>query len=570
LLGLGLPVKVSNDPFSGSFILDADIKLAMKAGASASTFEIELINLPEDTAKLIKQKHEAAKKPTGALQVEIHLGYFDDPSTTTGSNPVMAGAIMKVHNVVGEDGLLQTRIVGQELGGYLLRKTPFSADQAKRATAGTFLQHIADKAGVRLANGPQLTAALPSYTLQTKTCLEALRILAEKAKVPLVIRDKEILIGPTVGRPEDSAPDFASDENIVKLDDGMTNEESFDPDEQQLQDQLKTVVRTSLKLTLLGLPQLRVGQQVTVKGVENAPTGTLRIQDLLHHFSTKSGYTCEVEVVAAEQGQPAKTSAGVTALVDRMHDVTEGILDQRPAIDMGQVNAYTSGDQEKHLATLDYAQTPPSDAVAPSVTVAITQGTQLHDKPIASPFAWHKCGLVVPVYPGMRAVLAHNRGLLNDAILSGFVWSENPLQERPKNFPGDYWLCLPTQLGPDNQPTGPGVNDLTDKDGLRVIQAKGLHIFVAKDKLPVVGTRPDPPAEKTVVIEHESGTTIMINADGSLRINTKQKELSFTNGSTTIMINADGSLRINTKQKELSFTNGSVTLKLSGSAVEVS
>jgi hypothetical protein len=36
------------------------------------------------------------------------------------------------------------------------------------------------------------------------------------------------------------------------------------------------------------------------------------------------------------------------------------------------------------------------------------------------------------------------------------------------------------------------------------------------------------------------------------------------------MINADGSLRINTKQKELSFTNGSVTLKLSGSAVEVS
>src|SRR5207302_1728691 len=112
----------------------------------------------------------------------------------------------------------------------------------------------------------------------------------------------------------------------------------------------------------------------------------------------------------------------------------------------------------KHLVTLNYGQSEGSDAVVPSVEAPVDTDTQLHDKPIASPFAWHKCGLVVPVYPTMRALLAHNKGQANDAAVAGFLWAEKPRQDRPKNKAGDYWLCLPTEIDPaGGKPMGAGV-----------------------------------------------------------------------------------------------------------------
>src|SRR5689334_3943110 len=89
--------------------------------------------------------------------------------------------------------------------------------------------------------------------------------------------------------------------------------------------------------------------------------------------------------------------------------------DQTPAIDVGEVNGYMQG---KHLTTLNYGQTPPPDNTAPSVTARVEKnnGAALNNKPIASPFAWQKCGLIVPVYPGMRALLGHNLDLTNDAV----------------------------------------------------------------------------------------------------------------------------------------------------------
>ena len=41
-------VTVSNDIFSGDYILDADITLEMTAGDSADTFKATLVNLPAD------------------------------------------------------------------------------------------------------------------------------------------------------------------------------------------------------------------------------------------------------------------------------------------------------------------------------------------------------------------------------------------------------------------------------------------------------------------------------------------------------------------------------------------
>jgi hypothetical protein len=540
LLGAGLPLKVSNDPFSGSVILDADITLTMKAGDSADTFQMTLINLPGNTADLIKKKQKEGldQSPPQPLQMKIHLGYFDEPSTTTGSKPVMVGAITSIKNTVGDDGLLRTQISGQETGGYKLRTYCPEEGKPSQATAEDFVRAIAQKAGVEIDLGPELKVQLKDFTVKSENALAAIRQIAQMAQAPLVVRDNKIFIGASVGS-EEAPVKFTQDDNIVRLDQIQENEEVPEPCEKRDKGQLKSKARTSVELTVLGHPGLRVGQTATVKAPD-VPEGKLRINYLIHHFSTKSGYTCDIVLVVADPGKLAKSSTGAHGVVDRFRDVAEGVISQRPAVDVGQVTKYEPGNQQKHVATLNYDQSPDTSSVAPSVDTPVGETVQLNSKPLASSFAWHKCGLMVPVYPGMRALLAHNRGLVNDAVVAGFLWAENPTAERPQNEEGDYWLCLPTELGSDNQPTGKGVNDLIDKSGLRVIQAKGLQILVGADKLPDVGQRPQPPAEKTIVIEHQSGTKITIADDGAVRIETSSKDIALTNGSVTLKLSSSG------------------------------
>jgi hypothetical protein len=313
---------------------------------------------------------------------------------------------------------------------------------------------------------------------------------------------------------------------------------------------------------VLGDPAIRAGQAATLEPADpaDAMPGSLRVERALHSFSTSRGYTCDVTVVAAEPGKLAKRPTGAHGVAGRIRDLAETVRDQRPALDMGEVDSYDNGDGGKHLATLHYGQSPAPDVAAPSVEAAVDRDPLLHSKPLASPFAFHKCGLVVPVLPGMRALLTHNRGLVNDAVVAGFVWSEEPRLEPPKNHDGDWWLCLPTGLNPQGMPTGPGVNDLTDKTGLRVIQAKGLRIMVGEGTLPEVGARPDVPATLggKLLIEHESGTTVTVDSGGAVTIDTGGKDITLKSGSASITLSG-GSITL---------SGGSIQLK--GSSVQVS
>jgi hypothetical protein len=458
----------------------------------------------------------------------------------------MEGAVTSIKTVVGDDGIARTQINGQEIGGYRLRAKCFSAGRPEQATADDFIRDIAEQTGVRVAPGSSLRLSLANFTLADGSALQALGRIAMLANAPLIIRDNTIHFGAAVGGSSDPAPvAFSPDRNIVKLEQLQVSEETLEPCRNRTNERPRAYARSHLEMTVLGHPGLRVGQKATVEDVAGTPQGTLRINHLVHRFSTKQGggYTCDVKLLAAEPGELARGSTGAHGVVDRVRDVVESAQSQRPAIDVGQIREYQAGNQSKHLATLNYGQSPPGGAVAPSVETPVDEVVQLHNKPIASPFAFHKCGLIVPVYPKMRAWLAHNRNQVNDAIVAGFVWSENPVQARPENEPGDFWLCLPTELDTDGLPTGKGVNDLIDRRGLRVIQAKGLQILVASDQLPDVGARPAAPDENAIVIKHESGTSITIANDGGVTIETDAKDIALT--------------------------NGSVTLKLSGAAVEV-
>ncbi|MET7479561.1 hypothetical protein ABZT17_35080 [Streptomyces sp. NPDC005648] len=525
-LGPGLPVTVSNDILAGSHVLDAEITVTMTEGAATDTFEVTLINLPTDVTDRIR-----AVQATTPVTVSIRLGYFDDPSTRTGgTGPVLVGRVTRVSGSVGEDGYARTVLSGQEEAGYRLRNTSVALGSPAGTSAEKFARTMVTELGVQVAKGSTLPGDLSGFTVRSETTLDALRILTERGDVPLVVRDRTVYFGASVGAAGDTAPvALDPDTNIVWLDTSYAEDTGGRP---------SPPVRAAVNLAVLGHPGLRVGQVAKLTGLSGVPDGTLRISRVVHRFTIAGGYTSELGLIAAAAGERAQATTGVQVAVDRLQGMVDRARGDHPAIDVGEVTRYTAG-VGKHLASLHYAQVPAPGVAAPSVASPVGTGADLHEKPIASAFAFDRTGLVVPVYPGMRALLAHNRGDVNDAVLAGFLWPDNPATRRPANEPGDYWLALPTGLGDDGRPAGPGANDLTDRSGRRVIQTAGLHILVGGDALPEVGTRPKPPDDDTITIEHHSGTTITVAADGAVTISTNDHPITLTNG--TVGLRLDGS-----------------------------
>ena len=154
------------------------------------------------------------------------------------------------------------------------------------------------------------------------------------------------------------------------------------------------------------------------------------------------------------------------------------------------------------------------------------------DLPYASPFAWGKCGLVIPRYPGMRVVLAHRRGMELEPVDIGAIWDSGA---GPDCEPGDYWLSLPIGVEAkkrDQSPNdeipppyeGAASHDLIDAEGNRVLEVGSLTVRVPqKDFGTPAGTRPELASEKgSITIEHaEGGAKIVMKQDGSILIQGK-------------------------------------------------
>jgi hypothetical protein len=531
---LGLPVTVSNDVLSGSPVVDAEITVTMAEGAQAGAFEVSLVNLPSRVTDLLRNAHAALP-----LNATVHLGFFGDPAIRGDAARVLVGRIMSVTYAVEADGLSRTVLRGQEEGGYLLRTTPAERDLAAGAPAVELAEALALAAGVTLADGSTLAAGDPAagFAIRAGSVLDALGALAERAGAPLVVRDRRVHLGAAVGSPADPAPvALDPDVNLVSLSSSTAEDTAarpaFPPG-----DAARPPVRTTVDATVLGHPRLRVGQVAATSNLSGVPAGPLRVTRAVHRFLLDGGYTTELQLIACGPGDRVRVAAGAQAVADRLGDAVARARDDHPAVDVGEVTGYAPGADGEHRASLHYGQAPDAAVAAPAVASAVGTAVELRGKPLASAFAFHKTGLVTPVYPGMRALLAHNRGAVNDAVVAGFVWADG--QERPPNQAGDHWLALPTALGADGRPQGKGVNDLTDASGRRVVQSAGLHLLVGSGALPEVGVRPDPPTDDTFTIEHQSGTTITVDSQGAITISTSDQPVTLTNG--TVSLTLDGS-----------------------------
>jgi hypothetical protein len=217
---------------------------------------------------------------------------------------------------------------------------------------------------------------------------------------------------------------------------------------------------------------------------------------------------------------------------------------ENPIIEIAAVKS--PGDA--YVANLYYGQAPAGAETQPSVNIAVNQrDAQVYpQKPIMSAFAWRKCGLVTPVYPGMKAVIVHNRSQVSDAIVTGYIWSKQPDFAPPANHSGDWWLCLPIDFDATQPPKDDtkSVNDITASNGCRIIELKGLRITVGADGLKSVGTRPSPEAQdlaESCTIAHASGAVITLKK-GEIDVDTGSgPKLSLSSSGVTL---SDGKLQV--------------------------
>jgi len=366
------------------------------------------------------------------------------------------------------------------------------------------------------------------------TLMKTLDQLAEYAGAEFLVCDKVVWMGRPILRDDKGyhPPKLRRETNLAAfspIDKKVPHE--LAPD---LSNPLKATQVEGYRFTILGEPKLRPGHKVEAV-VDGYDKVEFRVHSLTHKFSLSGGYVCEgaaMKAVADDNCRRREKNLflpSAEGVVGKFNEKVEAEQRHRPWIEIGKVKNYTAGGasgDDKHVSTLYFRQRFERTEMQPSLNVEVDASEQqvFKNKPMVSPFAWHKCGLVAPVYPGMKAVLQHNLNLPDDTLVTGFIWSEKPTIEPPKNKEGDWWLCLPIDFVDTSKPPKDdtkAANDLIANNGKRVIEVKGLKITIGNDKLKNVGERPSEGEDDEFLIEHKSGTKFKIASDGALTIEAK-------------------------------------------------
>lgn len=413
----------------------------------------------------------------------------------------------------------------------------------------------------------------------------------------MLIRDGELYIGPGRSIPlsgSDHELDFAS--GLIEAE--VTGARSTDP-QRPVDAGQPLPQRDTYRLQLKGRPDIKPGDvvRVTMPRTGDAPAATPGFTGLGSYAESLPG--------VASSGDPSRVSIYVTGVMHRLSrtagffttvagvDMSEQPWDvptevERPAPHHGDQSASSRGrvatairaltrEREDELLGVGQVRAfhvegndePPSQTVSVRRGLAPSDGRPwqarrlpvkpdakavLAGVPYVTPFAWGKCGLVLPRYPGTRVVLGHHRGEQDDPIDMGALWESGHGPDDAQA--GDWWLHLPAEvpsgkretLAPDEQaqePTGKATSDLIDADGNRIIEVGTLIVRIGHSKLKEVGKRPEPPedAENEVAIEHASGSRIVIKQNGDIVIDSKG-ELHLSAASTLTLEAEDVDVKV--------------------------
>lgn len=517
-------LRASNNLYEADWTVDADVEVTMRYGTAGTAFTIKLYDLPRSQSQALYDASGAPNDPR--LSVTIRLGYYDGAFETV----IDEGVVTSVKESATEDGRSVTTVDGQERALFWLHHTPLNQCFDESDIAGTVRALLSQTGlGARgVTTEPVLEnvdGAVTPSVYAGEHVIDALEALSVLANADLLVVDNTVRLGRpvTYDSREDTPPLFAPQTNLVRFTPFVKS--IPDPSAQNGLDAVTRSEARGYDFTLLGDPSLRPGQRVTAQ-VESfgaaEPGSTFRVVELKHRFSHTSGYRLEGRTLKVADDAQRVDASSQSASPDNALRQLQRLMQRSstPAVQVGQIDAHAP--KTVRGTSLFYDQDPERTEQQPSVRTPVETDDQKRflEKPVASSFAWRKCGQVVPSYPGMRAVVLRHRDRRDDVFVAGYLWTETPEAEPPPAETGDWWLCLPVDFDaseppPDDTSTA---NDLVTNTGLRVMQVKGLRVMVGADQLPSLGTRPSPGADDEFVVEHASGTTVAIASDGAVRI----------------------------------------------------
>jgi hypothetical protein len=502
-------------PVSSDFF-EADVTVAMDATEAGNTFCARIYGMGDDIYSLLTVQ---------TTIVHITLGYDDGASVE-----VITGLLTEKALEAGDQWYEATLKGVDFVFDQLQRPATVVAQPFQDQTVGAIASSICRAVGVDTYI-PDPGPPLATRTFNDQTPFAALNILAGIAGFSLQAKDGKLWMG---------TPASLGVTQTTPITDGATS--------RPVATRGATAAASAMDgqdFAIAGIPSLRPSDLVTLG------TASLQIQSITHKLTREGGYTCVGRALSptatADDAQKAgRPSASVVA-----RQIGQNLQQRdrnRPALDVGDVASYTAGGNTATFS-LGYDTTP--GMVSPTIEGTLrSTPTALNDKPIASPFAFDKCGLVAPVYPGMRALMAHGWNEPEDAIASGFVWTSG--MTPPPNQAGDWWLCLPTELGGDGKPTGSAVNDLTTGDGHRVLELKGLTINIGSGLLSSVGERPSPGSDESLTI---------VSDDNKTQVTFKQGAVTITDGTATLTVgNPSGQIVMTDGSVKLTLANGQISI----------
>lgn len=280
------------------------------------------------------------------------------------------------------------------------------------------------------------------------------------------------------------------------------------------------------------------GFLTTITGVEVKSSGdTPEVDDLWDYHSP------------GRQSRGATTEkAGAEAqLAEAAREAIERTVARFGMMDVGEVRAFFQSTDPGPPQTVELfrGMEPGGTEFNKCVTADILRPSlaPVPSAPYLTPFAWGRCGLILPRYPGMRVLVAHRGADNQDPIDIGALWQRGHAPEN--GAPGDWWLILPAgdsngnapgedEAGPPEDYPGKVTHDLIDQSGNRFIEVGAFTIRVGKDDLKAAGTRPADAEKKALVtIEHKSkNVRLLLDEDGLIKIEAENIQIEARNNLT--------------------------------------
>ena len=480
-------------PISRSFF-EADITIEMPQAGSGNRFTLSIYGLANDIYKLLD--------PQNTL-VHISLGYADGGSPSE----VIAGILTEANLTPAADNCFYQGVLKGVDYVYDQLQYPAQNLQNFKSTQGQNIGQIATSVCNLIHVASQITTSDPAIDPLTRDDVSPLTFLQELARrggYALQVRDGKVRMG---------APSALGTVHPVAIQDGTTSKPVTARGAKPASSS-----STGQEFDMAGDPTIRPNDTVTFG------TDQFLIESVTHKYTRDGGYRCVGRALSttnlADQKMAGKPTAARVA--KSIQDNINTREQTRPAVSAGEVGDYTAG---KHTTSVNIGAAPTPDMANPTVQAPLRSdpGT-LPDKPIASPFAFGSCGLVVPVYKKMRALMVHGWNDPNDAVVDGFLWTSN--MTPPPNQAGDWWLSLPTELDGDGLPTGATVDDLIAANGQRVISVKGMQIAIGSGLLNQAGSRPSPGSDESLTITTDQGAKLTV----------KGAQIEMTDGSVTLTV----------------------------------